>query len=230
VSQARKLIQKYTKPWADGIGILPNALHEKFASEFRQIKRGFDDAVAEFVPIYPEAIRERKRRLNGLFNPKDYPAPEEIAGKFQMVLRTLPVPDAGDFRADVLDADTVEDIRRQITESADAVLDDAMKHSAKQIVEVVGHMSEKLKEFDANEKAGTRSFFTASLVNNVRELAELLPAFNFANDPAFEAIVARINKELCAEDSNALRDNDKARKAVRKSADSILKDVSALLG
>jgi len=231
VSQARKLHYRMTKPWADeGLRILPNVLHEKFASEFRAIKRGFDEAVDEFVANYPDAIRERKRALNGLFNAKDYPPLEEIRSKFKLAVKTLPVPDADDFRSDVLDADTVEDIRRELAESADAVLDDAMKDSARQIVEVVGHMSRKLKEFDANEKAGTRSFFTASLVNNVRELAELLPAFNFTNDPKFDAVVERINKELCAEDSDALRDNENARKSVRKSADSILEDVSALLG
>jgi hypothetical protein len=236
VSQARKCHHRYTKPWCeDGMRILPNTLHEKFAAEFRVIERGFEEAVDEFEQIYPEAIRERKRALNGLFNPQDYPPVEEIRGKFKLKIRQFPVPDADDFRSDVLDADTIEDIRRELTETSESVLDEAMKDSARQIVEVVGHMSEKLKAFEAYSKqpddsTKPKTFFTAALVKNVRELAELLPAFNLTNDPKFDAVVSRIQRELCVEEAEALRENAAARKTVRKSADSILKDVSALLG
>src|SRR5262245_51537705 len=33
VSRARRLHASLTKPWSEGVGILPNALHEKFATE-----------------------------------------------------------------------------------------------------------------------------------------------------------------------------------------------------
>jgi hypothetical protein len=227
VSQARHLHYAMTKPWCDeGLRILPNVLHEKFAAKFREIKRGFDQAVAEFERDYPQFVEERKRALNGLFNESDYPPAEQIASKFKLDTKTFPVPDADDFRSDVLDADTVEDIRRELAETSDTVLNDAMKHSVDEIVKVVGHMSDKLHAY----KGKDRTFFTGSLVENVRELAELLPAFNLTNDPAFAAMADRIQRELCAEDAKTLRENDKIREVVQKSADDILRDVSALLG
>jgi hypothetical protein len=87
-------------------------------------------------------------------------------------------------------------------------------------------MSEKLREY----KGEDRTFFTASLVENVRELADLLPAFNLTNDPVFDGFAKRIQRELCAEDAKTLRENDKVREVVQKSADDILRDVTALLG
>lgn len=229
VSQARHLHYALTKPWCDeGLRILPNVLHEKFAAKFREIKRGFDQAVAEFERDYPQFVEERKRALNGLFNEADYPPAEQIASKFKLDTKTFPVPDADDFRSDVLDKDTVEDIRRELADTSETVLNDAMKHSVDEIVKVVGHMSEKLK--GGVGPKGQRTFFTASLVENVRELADLLPAFNLTNDPAFAAMADRIQRELCAEDAKTLRENDKVREVVQKSADDILKDVSALLG
>jgi hypothetical protein len=235
VSQARTLHYSLTKPWADeGMRILPNVLHAKFADGFRKIKRGFDEAVDEFARDYPAFIEERKRALNGLFNAADYPSPEQIASKFKLEAHPYPVPVADDFRSDVLDDDMVEDIRREIAETSDQVLTDAVKHSAQQIVKVVSHMSEKLKEYKAGKgkgkKKAPRSFFAASLVDNVRELADLLPAFNLNDDPELARITDRITKELCAEDATTLRDNEATRVTVQKSADDILKDVSSLLG
>ncbi|HJS33373.1 MAG TPA: hypothetical protein VJ924_15365 [Alphaproteobacteria bacterium] len=230
VAKARRLHYTMTKPWCDeGVRILPNLLHEKFATEFRKLKREFDAAADDFCADYPRFIEERRRALNGLFDASDYPHPNEIRSKFRLNTKTFPVPEADDFRSDVLDAETVEDIRRELIDTSDAVLADAMKHTGKQIAEVVGHMAAKLKDY---KKAGakSRSFFSHTLVENVRELADLLPAFNLDNDPGLDAIAARIKKELCAEDAETLRENDTVRKSVAKSADDILRDVESLLG
>jgi hypothetical protein len=236
VAKARRLHYTMTKPWCDeGVRILPNLLHEKFATEFRKLKREFDEAADEFADGYPRFVKERRIALNGLFNASDYPPVETIRDKFKLATKTFPVPEADDFRSDVLDADTVEDIRRELGETSNVVMAEAMKHTAKQITDVVGHMADKLKEYGKgghNKKTGKkeRSFFSYSLVDNVRELADLLPAFNLDNDPDLDAIAKRIKKELCAEDAKKLRDDDNVRKSVAKSADDILKDVESLLG
>jgi len=239
VAQARRLHYTHTKPWCDaGLRILPNALHEKFATEFRKLQRDFDEAVDTFCRNYPDFVKERARALNGLFNADDYPSEREIRSKFQMRTKTFPLPDAGDFRSDVLDEDTIEDIKRELAETNDTVVVDAMRHTAQQIVEVVGHMSEKLNGYKKDGKGKKskvtgkkeRSFFFPSLVDNVRELADLLPAFNLTNDPALDALTKRIKAELCAEDSVVLRKNETVRKTVAKSAEDILKDVESLLG
>jgi hypothetical protein len=236
VAKARRLHYTMTKPWCDeGVRILPNLLHEKFAAEFRKLKRDFDQAADEFAAGYPDFVEERRKALNGLFNANDYPSPDCIREKFKLATKTFPVPEADDFRSDVLDADTVDDIKRELAETSAATLNDAMKHTAAQISEVVGHMAEKLKAYGKgghNKKTGKqeRSFFSYSLVDNVRELADLLPAFNLDNDPDLDAIAKRIQKELCAEDAETLRNDDNVRKSVAKSADDILRDVESLLG
>jgi len=232
VGQARKLHYTMTKPWADeGMRILPNALHAKFADEFRKLKRDFDVAADEFAAEYPRFVEERKRALNGLFNENDYPSAAEIRSKFRLETKTFPVPEADDFRSDVLDADTIDDIKREIGETSETVLNDAMKDTIESVVKVVGHMAERLATYGQRkpgEKKG--SFFTDTLVSNVRELVELLPAFNFTNDPALTQITERMRRELTVEEAETLRTNPAARESVKRSADDILKDVSALLG
>jgi len=230
VSEARALHYKYTKPWADeGLRILPNAVHEKFANEFRRIKRDFDEAADEFCAEFPAYVEERKRKLNGMFDAADYPDPSEIRSKFRMRHHTFPVPDAGDFRSEGLDENMIAAIRSDLEETSGRVLNDAMQHTAEQVAKVVGHMAEKLNEH-LNKNKGDRKFFTDSLVENVRELAELLPAFNLTDDPKLNKITQRIKKELCVEEAQVLRDNEEACETVQKSAEDILRDVNVLLG
>ena len=164
-----------------------------------------------------------------MFDASDYPAPDQIRDKFKLNTKTFPVPEANDFRSDVLDADTVEDIKRELAETNAEVMGDAVKHTAKQIQCVVGKMADKLNEY---KKAGntSRSFFTNTLVENVRELAELLPALNLSDDPVLDAVAKRIKDELCVEEAETLRKNDTVRQVVAKSADDILRDVESLLG
>lgn len=226
VGKARTLHYKLTRPWADeGPRILPNVLFSKFSDEFRTLKRDFAEAADKFAAKYPDYVAERKVKLNGLFNEKDYPSAEEIRSKFHLDLTILPFPAAEDFRSD-LDEETVAEIKQKLTENTDNVLSGAMKHTAKQITDVVGNLAKRLKEYEPGE--GKKLY--ASLVDNVRELAELLPAFNLTSDPALDAITKRIQAELTVEDSAALKENEHARASVAQSADEIVAAVGALFG
>jgi hypothetical protein len=169
--------------------------------------------------------------LNGLFNEADYPSAETIREKFKLELQVLPFPDADDFRSD-LDEDTVAEIKAQLQNTTATVIDTAMKSVVDQIIDAVGKMATKLAEFKPSGGKGDKAegVFRDSLVENVRDLAELLPAFNLTNDPRLDAIAARIKNELCVEDAKDLREHDEARAAVAKSADEIVAAVSGLFG
>jgi hypothetical protein len=227
VSKARHLHYRMTRPWADdGPRILANMLFAKFSDEFRVLKRDFGIAADKFAKAYTSFVDARKGELNGLFNANDYPPAREIRKRFNLDLTVLPFPDAEDFRAD-LDDDTLADIKAELQTTTQSVLDNAMRDTAEQIVETVGHMAQKLKDYKTGAP-GERNIFRDSLVENVRELADLLPAFNLADDPKLTAITKRIKTELCAETADTLREDEKVRVTVQKSADQIVAAVGAL--
>jgi len=229
VSRARDLYYSMTKPWADeGQRILPNALYLDFVNQLRVIKQDFEKAAEDFCREYPSFVAERKSVLNGMFNEADYPTPGMIRGKFKLEHRFSNLPAAGDFRSDDLDAETVEDIRAEIEKTTTAVEHEAMAHTKTQIVEVVGHMAKKLGEYKS-EGGDERRFFFDSLVDNIRDLVKLLPAFNLTGDTKLDALIKRIDKELCSEDAKVLRKNDDLREGVRKSAEDILAEVERVM-
>ena len=106
-----------------------------------------------------------------------------------------------------------------------------MRHSVTRVVETVGHMATRLRAYRPAERRGDRTegAFRNSLVDNVRELARLLPAFNLTGDPILTNVSARINAELCAYDADDLRGDEVARHLIASRAESILADVQAFM-
>lgn len=232
ITEARTLFYKYTLPWADeGPRVLPNANYSKFADEFRPLQRKFDAAADRFARRYPDYVEDSKVLLNGMWRKEDYPSPQAIRGKFRLAMQILPFPDSNDFRADI-DDETFADMKAEIEASSSATT--ALGNVAERITEVVGHMAAKLAEYkgkDHVKKPGEkRSFFTDSLVENVRELADLLPSFNLTNDPKLTAIAKRIANELCVEEAEVLRDNQNVRASVQVSAEEIVSQVEKFFG
>jgi hypothetical protein len=131
------------------------------------------------VTQYPVEVQAARNRLGTMYNPGDYPDPQEIKDRFQIKIEFEPVPNANDFRVDV-GQEAADEIRSSITQG---VLDrqaDAVKSTYKRIHDVVSKVYERLSVEDA--------IFKDTLIKNVRDLCVVLPAFNLNNDPAITAL------------------------------------------
>ena len=225
--EARATHRRMTKPWLDGgCRILPTSLFVTHANAMRDLRLKHEAARDEFLREYPRLVEERKAELKNLFNADDYPSVEFLRPRFYFEVRLLPIPVASDFRVELADAQ-LDKAKADLEANMKGVLDDAMKDTRQQIVVAVGTMAEKLKNFDpdaSNRK--DRGIFHQSLVDNMRELVELLPAFNLTEDPKLTKVIARMQKELCNEEAKELRENEDVRRVVQKSAEEILADVS----
>lgn len=226
-SEARTFHFVHTLPWLDtGTRLLPAKMFEDYTKRMHELRTDFERAADEFTDAYPEHVEERRTELNGMFRDEDYPAFKRVRSLFTFAVSILPCPDAGDFRVD-LSKSHVADIKRQVEKRMKQALDDAMQEPVRRIVEVVGRMADRLNTYgneigqDVNGRVITSKFHD-TLVDNVRELAQLLPSFNLTDDPALNKLAARIEKELCVEDAKTLRDMPLARQAVASSAEEIL--------
>jgi histone H3/H4 len=233
----RTAVTAMTLPWKDkGPRVSPNASYTKLVSTVRDLIREHDEAADEFAALYPQLVAEAPARMKEAYNPKDFPSVDEIRSKFRVTIDFDTMPDESDFRCD-LDPEIEADIRAEIEATASKTETRLQTSTAERITEVVERMATALAEYGTAIPGATKTkkganrtrSFKDTLVGNVRELAELLPAFNLSNDPALTAITDRITKELCVEEPKQLRENEAAREAVQKSAESILEDVSKFL-
>jgi hypothetical protein len=224
-TEAREKFYRYTRPWADGVGILPNVSYQKFSNEMRVLKQRYAEEADKFAKEFRNFVAERQNKLGSIFDPNDYPSEKEIRSKFSFETSFANVPDAGDFRSDVLDDETVADIRAEISASENKAEQEIMNHTYQQIAEVVGNMAKKLSEY----KVVKDTHFKDTLVSNIRELTELLPTFNLTGDAKLTEITKRLQSELCVEDPKTLRDNADVRAVVQKSAEEILAQVESVM-
>lgn len=231
VSAAKAVHGRFTLPWtSNGFDILPAASVMAYDAGMRDARLEFEAAVDAFVAIYPALLDSAPARLGQLFDPAEFPSVAEIRGKFSMRVKTLPMPDSADFRVDMSEAQA-RAIRAEIESDAKEALDVAMRDAWQRVADVCGRMVDRLHAYKPSIAKGekTEGRFTDSLVENVRELVAVLPAFNLTGDTALADVCTRLKTELCTYEAQELRDDSRLRERTAKAAESILQDVSAFL-
>lgn len=213
-------------PWLNsGARIFPAALFFDYTQKMNGYQREFDAAADAFTRAYPQIIADAQRSLNGLFNAADYPDPRVIRSKFGLRVTLLPLPDAGDFRVDLGDADIAR-LQADFTRTRDELFTNAIREVVERIQEVVGRMAERLRAYKVTEQ-GTEGVFRDTLVTNVRDLAAVLPALNITANAQLEDLIDRIQASLCRHDAEILRENTTVREQTATAAEDILAHVSS---
>lgn len=224
IGAARAYHIKMTMPWLDdGVRILPASVYMDYAAKMKELRQEFDTEVDAFLKDYNKHVKRAQGKLGKLFNENDYPQVKALKALYGFDLTILPFPSRDDFRVSSIP----EDVKAGLDDRMQDVYKDAMQDVGKRIEDVVGRMVERLKGYkpgkDGKRAEGT---FKDSLVNNVRELAELLPAFNLTGDKKLTKIIDKMRVELCKHDADLLRDDDKIRAKVATSADAVLTAVA----
>jgi hypothetical protein len=228
-AKAREEHYRVTLPWRDtGDRVLSSAGYFAYAEVIRKIQAEFETAVDAFCANYPQFVDEARVKLNGLFNPADYPAPWEIRGKFSFNFEVLPVPDAADFRVQLGDAEVTR-IREQLARDSRAQVDRAMADVWKRMSEVIAAMSARLKVFKKNPDGSTEHPFRDTLVSNITELLEVIPILNLTGDPAVTQFADEMRASLTKYTPEQLRNTEFARTDTAARADEILSKMSAFI-
>ena len=176
----------------------------------------------------PQALADAPRRLNGLLKPGDLPTAEEVLAKFDAGVEVTPIPDSSAFRV-FLDGEA-EDLARQIDRARDERIRDAMRDVWQRVADCVGRMHERLSAYRQDEESGrVEGVFRDSLVENVRELVELLPRLNLTGDGELARLGAEMKGALCWHEAEELRSNEAARRGVAEEAQRILARVNEYL-
>jgi|KBSSwiStaDraftv2_1062776.scaffolds.fasta_scaffold03732_18 hypothetical protein len=205
INEARAQYFAYTLPWHDGgHRLLPAKAFAKFSDKMRNLRWDFEREVAAFVAAYPQHIDRARATLGDIFNEVDYPAADDLVGKFAFDTSIMPMPVADDFRVSLSD-DLLAGVRTAIASEIEAKTKTAHNDLVGRVTEVVGTMAEKLKAYDPALGVG---IFRDSLVGNVAKLADLLPELNVTDDSNIDALAAAL-KSISDVDADDLR-GDKA--------------------
>lgn len=223
VGAARSGFINRTLPWMnDGTRIANAATYIDFTNWVRTQKDAFQKEVEAFLVRYPSLVDESKIRLAGMFKDSDYPSVEELRHKFSLSTRVMPVPSHNDFRVDISDAQAAA-LRAEIEASVNTATDTAVKDVFERVLETATKMVDRMNAYTPGERTGV---FKNTLVENARDLANLLPSLNITGDQRIAALTLKL-KDMASEDADVLRANSSARQATAAKAQEIVDTIGA---
>lgn len=203
-SAVRNHFYEKTLPWKDnGDRLLTRVMYMDFVGEHAKLTDDFRHAVDRFLRAgYPTAVEQAEFRMGKLFNADDYPSPEALRRKFYINLDIDAVVAAGDFRVE-MDQDHIDSIKQDMEAAMEHRMAVAMRSVWERLADVVSKFHERMENKDA--------IFRNSLVENMREMVDLLPGLNVTNDPDITAMGDQIRHTLYGYEPDDLRANAETR-------------------
>lgn len=218
--QFRDFVYTNTLPWDDGgwrVGQVQR--HMEFMMKTGDMMREGDRLVDEFIDSYQASVEEARFTLNDLFDQSDYPGVEELRTKFRFTLDVQTIPNVEDFRViEGVPQDEVDRLVETAKASADARIKEAMDLAFDRLFKVVQKFADTLDQYGG----GTVKKFNDTLVGNIAELVDAMPALNITSDPRLDALTAKA-RELCQYSAMDLRKMPAVRDAAISEAQQLVK-------
>lgn len=211
--QIRDYHYSVTLPWADsGARLLPSKLFMAYTERMRRFKEEFNRCVTDLTNNYPAEVQAARNRLGTMYRPEDYPDINGVRQRFDIAVDFTPVPAADDFRVDVA-TEAQEELRASVTRAVAARQEAAVKATYERVREVVSKIAERLSE--------DKPVFKNSLIDNARDLCDVLNALNITNDPKLDEIEHAIRETLLVS-PEMLRNSARHREETARAAFAVL--------
>tara|TARA_R110002072_G_scaffold58091_1_gene148592 strand:+ start:360 stop:1253 length:894 start_codon:yes stop_codon:yes gene_type:complete len=236
---ARTTHERLTLRWGKQ-SLLTVAMFDRYAEAMEQHKRDFEQSVADLIAKIPE-LKERARiNLNGMYKESDYAFIETIEDRYAFKREITPVPSGDNFIADLVDSE-IETIRSDIEEANKAMLDNAVQDSFSKLHTAVKHIADSLDGYTVERvrKAGgkwknepSRKLYD-SMLGNLADLIDVLPALNITNDVQLDGLIADIKaSDILKHDVETFKQPDNAAlvKAVQSEANEIADKMAGFFG
>lgn len=218
IDDARAKHYRMTLPWSTvshedntkrtGARLLPNTLFMEYTTTMAHALQEMKDAIADFTPAYPALIKIAQTKLGTRFNAAEYPNASAIASYFDLSFDFMPIPLGGDFQG-LADAQ-VERLADTLKRKTRQMLENAMQDAWMRLHETVAHAAERLANPDA--------MFHYTMVEKLKEQADLLKHLNVTGDARIEHVRGFVEKHLTMYDVKDMRKDENLRKQMAKHA------------
>ena len=222
----------HTLPWAgggDGLRLLPVANYEAYRDGLRGLKAEYLKEARALADRWSMVLADAQQRLGTMYHSADYPSAREVQAAYTCEHYVVPVAQGADLVANL-----PKGLRDQIAADIDARTKAAevaaMGDLWARVHASVQAMADKLPKFKPDEKGSARGIFRDSLVDNVREICDLLPRLNVTGDAHLQRMHTEILGKLAKHDAAELREDDATRSKVAADASAILDQMAGYCG
>ena len=202
-----------TLPWGNnGQRLLPAKFFLDYRNELVKHRDEFNRLVDTFMASYPQLVNDARTRLGSLYDPNEYPPAIDVRLSFSVEFDIFPVPTAGDFRVDVANEE-----RSEIAAQIEAATQERQANATKACYVRVRDVLQRMKQ----QCVAGKTRITDSLIEDTRDLTDMLDDLNIGDDPELTRIASEIRKDLLV-DADDLRRSPKTRQAVGDRAAELL--------
>jgi len=212
IDNARAEHYRLTMPWSSiglndvgkraGGRLMPNTLFLDYTTAMARCKAAMEAKLTEFETKYPSLIAIAQQKLGTAFDPSQYPNPSSIRQHFTLSFDFNPIPVGSDFKG--LQQAQVEKLGAALNRKTRVMLENAMQDVWKNLYETVAHAYARLNTPGA--------MFHASLIDKLRDQAELMKHLNATGDKNIAQVANLISGDLIKFDPKDIRKDDALRK------------------
>lgn len=216
-------LQRRTYRWNQSQNLLPSVDVPKFKQEYHEHEIAFHALVDELITQYDSIVSDMAFKQGTMFNRGDYPAKEQVAGKFSLNLYVSEVP-MNDFRCGIAQ-DIAEDLFTTLSKQSARIIDSIAQEQSERMLEVMESISHccGVDESEVNGEVRTkRRKIYDTTIQKALEMCESFKRFNLKNDSGLEQARMSLEKVLSGVKAEDIRDSDAVRHHVKEGIDDIL--------
>jgi hypothetical protein len=215
----RKVLKELMLPWDErGFWIVANKRIPQVEKGVTDHKNDADEKLEIFLSSYANHVISEKDLMGTAFREKDYPSEEILRNKHKIEVDIAIVPDPEEDARAGWTSEMRNRYRVQLQKQEKEKVSRATLDVADRIGTHIKKVLDRMNEYDG-KKLGS---FNDSLIQNVRDMASMIPEFNLTNDPEVDAVYQKIVRDICTLDPKKLRDSEEMRKEAATSSQEIL--------
>ena|SRR6516162_9507822 len=197
--RVREVVYRYSSPWGDEkMRLVTVQLLDTFRDKLAIAVKDLENAWDDYDRVYADLRDQSELELGSLFDASQYPLPNKVRELFRINVNYWPFPETGHFVAD-MSRDAAEAARsgleNEIEERLIAITQDIVDRAQK----VVAAFVEKVEEVDAHYDSDKSKYRLSgvirdSLIDNVKDTAELIERMNLTHSPQIEKVVKDLRR------------------------------------
>lgn len=213
--------KRLTSPWEDGgTRLLSIDMFEKYSDVIAGGIRLFEVEVAKFLRHYEDIRATAPARMGLTFDARDYPPLEKVRDRFGIKTEWTPLPNGSDFRVHLQDGDLAE-LAASVDSRVNSAVEAARTDLHDRLKDRLSCVSERL--------ADPNKVFRDSLIDNLKDLCQLLPSMCLTRDPDLIRAVDSAVLNIVKFEPQELRDDLDKRASAKAAADSILRSMGGFI-
>ena len=226
--KARNVNAAQTLPYRTGIGLLPIGNFQQHGEAMKEFKIIYDGLADDFVNGYLQFRDRQEHVLGHMFNPDEFPSVEAVREKFYFHISYEPLPDNNMFDSMLGSAEMEQKLIADAENQMQTRINDATHALWQRLEKVVKHMAVTLPAYEpkVGKKGRDKNGFHGTLVQNVRDICEVLPRLNLTGDADLNNYCQQVKDKLTQWDAEDLKSDAVLRKNVADEASSILSQMA----